>query len=309
MIPMEKTKVIFFGTQEFAVIILQSLIESSSFEVIKVLTQPDQPVGRKQVLTPPPVKSVAEQHHIPVEQPISLKGYALQPGECDLSIVAQYGRIIPASIIEAPTFGTLNVHTSLLPKYRGASPIQFALWQGETETGVTIMKMDAGMDTGPILLQKKVPILPDEIYPKLNIRLAHIGASALLETIPGYLSGEILPKEQRNDEATYTKILTREDGKINWQKTASEIYNHYRGFTPWPGLWCLWESKRLKLLQIKPAQISLQPGQVVFQNEKMYVGCSGGSIEVLQIQPEGKGAMEIKSFINGYQNIQGVILS
>lgn len=298
-----KIKTVFFGTHEFACTILQDLLDSPLVEVTTVVTQPDEPVGRKQILTPPPVKILAEKNHISVVQPVSLKSFDFSPFVSDINIVAQYGKLIPKSIIEAPRFGTLNVHTSLLPKYRGASPIQFALLQGEKETGVTIMKMDEGMDTGPILLQKKIPILPDETYLELDARLAHVGGKALLEALPLFAEGTLQPQAQNNAEATLTKLLSREDGKIDWRKNAEEIYNRYRGLTPWPGVWTMWNGKRIKLTTMRLHNENFPAGTVVSKNGALYIGTGNQSVEILNLQMEGKPVMDAKSFINGYKSI------
>lgn len=303
-----KIKTIFFGTHDFAANILQGLIDSPLFEIALVVTQPDQPVGRKQVLTPPAAKILAEKHGLTVDQPESLKNFQFSTGDFELAIVAQYGRIIPKNLVEAPKYGTLNVHTSLLPKYRGAAPIQTAIMNGEAETGVTIMKMDEGMDTGPILLQKRIAIHPDETYLDLDKRLASIGCEALLETIPPFISRELVPTPQNNEEATYTRILTREDGQINWQNSEKEIYNQYRGLTPWPGIWTTLEEKRLKLLKIRPTDEILSPGLVSIQGNRILIGAGEKSVEVLSLQLEGKPAMEAKVFVNGYKDIDGKIL-
>lgn len=306
---MNKTKITFFGTHQFAVTILQALIDAPFIEVAHVVTQPDEPVGRKQVLTPPPVKILADKYNIPVAQPASLKTFEFGPLTTDLNVVAQYGRIIPKSIIEAPQFRTLNVHTSLLPKYRGASPIQFALWHGETETGVTIMQMDEGMDTGPILLQKKIDILKDETYLELDARLAETGAKALLEALPQYIGGTLQGQPQTNAEATLTTLLTREDGRVDWKKSAQEVYNQYRGLTPWPGLWTMWGEKRLKLTDVRPSDVAGLPGQVISQSGKLYIGCTTGSVEIRTLQLEGKTAVDAKAFLSGYQNFVGDTLN
>lgn len=304
---MNKIKTIFFGTQEFAVTILQGMIDSGIFDIDLVITQPDQPVGRKQILTPPPVKVLAEKFGLKVEQPKTLKNYELGIRNYDIGVCCQYGLIIPENILNTPKFGTLNVHTSLLPKYRGASPIQTALMNGVTETGVTIMRMDAGMDTGPILTQKTVTIDENENYTTLNEKLAKIAVLELLEAIPPYISGELLPQAQDNTKATYTKILTREDGKIDWLKSANEIYNQYRGLTPWPGVWTTRNEKRVKLLKIEPntkyqiPDTTAQHGSWIMEQNKIFIICGNGAIEILELQLEGSKAMESKSFINGFK--------
>ncbi|MFH1947431.1 MAG: methionyl-tRNA formyltransferase [Candidatus Magasanikbacteria bacterium] len=302
---LRKIKIIFFGTHNFATVILQGLIDSPLFDIQLVITQPDKPVGRKKELTPPPVKILAEKHGIKVEQPKSLKTFDFTDFKdfMDLGICAQYGLLIPENILNAPKHGTLNTHTSLLPKYRGASPIQSALINGETETGVTIMKMDKGLDTGPILLQKPIKIEPDDTYIDLDKRLAKIGLLALLEAIPNYISVELRPIPQDDSEATICKEFTREDGKIDWNKTADEIYNLYRGLTPWPGVWTTWEDKRLKLLKIKKSDLKIKPGVVKIENDNMYIGTHKNSIEILELQLEGKQKMTAEQFVNGYKNI------
>ena len=302
------TKTVFFGTQNFAATILQALLDDPNISVELVITQPDRPVGRKQEFKKSPVKLLAEKYNLKVDQPISLKNYELRTLNFELNIVAQYGLLIPKPILETPKHGTLNVHTSLLPKYRGASPIQSALTNGETETGVTIMKMDVGLDTGPILLQKSLKISPDDTYLDLDAKLAQIGCEALLETIPLYLSGDIAPAPQDNSIATTCKQLTRDDGRIDWSKSASEVYNLYRGLTRWPGVWTTLDDKRLKLHKIKISERELKPGEVCVKDDKIYVGCSEGSIEVLDLQLEGGKSMNAASFQTG-RNLSGQFLA
>jgi len=298
---MNKIKIIFFGTHEFAATILQGLIDNSNFEVGLVITQPDKPVGRKQELQPSAVKLIAQKYNIEIQQPQSLKTFDFKTLQTfNLGVCAQYGLIIPQSILDAPKFGIINVHTSLLPKYRGASPIQSALVNGETETGVTIMKMDVGMDTGPILSQKACSIDENETYTDLSNKLAKIANFELPEAILAYVSGKIVPQAQDNTLATYTKILTREDGKIDWSKSAEEIYNQYRGLTPWPGVWTIYNNKRVKLLKIKPDNKILEIGNWKLEIDKIFIGCGQGTIEVVELQVEGSKPTDAKSFINGH---------
>jgi len=297
----KKISTVFFGTHNFATTILQGLIDSPLFDIKLVVTQPDKPVGRKKELTPPPVKILAKKHGIKVEQPESLKTFDFKLLTFDLGITAQYGLLIPEKILNAPTHGTLNTHTSLLPKYRGASPIQSALINGETETGVTIMKMDKGLDTGPIILQKSLKIEPSDTYLDLDKKLAKIGLSALLEAIPAYVSDKLQPTLQDDNKTTTCQQFTREDGKIDWNKSTEKIYNIYRGLTPWPGIWTTWKDKRLKLLQIKPTDLKLKSGLVKIKDEKLYIGTKNKSIEILELQLEGKQKMTARQFINGYK--------
>lgn len=294
-------KIVFFGTHDFAASILRGLLDDSRFSVELVITQPDKPVGRKQEMQKPAVKILAEKYNITIDQPKSLKDYHLSPISYLLAVVAQYGLKIPKHLLAETTQGFINIHTSLLPKYRGASPIQTALINGETETGVTIMKMDAGMDTGSILLQKTIKIAPDDTYATLEQKLAEMAVFALPEAILGYGSGQIVPQPQAKSKATYTKILTREDGRIDWSKSAQEIYNQYRGLTPWPGVWTTWNGKRLKFLKIKSAKLAnTQVGKLQVEHDKIYFGTSNGAVEVLELQLEGAKAMTAKEFINGY---------
>ncbi len=301
--------VVFFGTHEFAVEILRALVHDPAIRVVGVVTQPDRPVGRKQTLQAPPVKIFAEQHNLSLSQPLSLKGYALEYGTHDLNIVAQYGKLIPQHIIETPKHGTINVHTSLLPKYRGASPIQAALLNGETETGVTIMLMDVGLDTGPILTQQKIEIPLDQTCGELEKRLAIIGGQLLLQTIPRYISGEIKPQAQRDADATHCKQLTRDEGRVDWKSSAGHMYNQFRALTPWPGLWTTWESQRIKLLQIIPSEHVSSPGVVFIDKNRLFVGCKDESIEILHLQREGKNPSSAADFIKGYPKLNDAVFS
>lgn len=299
---MQKTKIVFFGTHEFAAFILQGLIDFPFFQVILVITQPDQPVGRKQILTPPLTKVLAKKHKIPVVQPETLKNFSFPVDDFDVSIVIEYGRIIPERLLSIPRHKTINIHPSLLPFYRGPTPIQASLLHGDTKTGVTIMQMDATMDTGPILMQKELPVAADDTFLTLREKLMPLALEALLEVMPLYIDESIKPKAQNTNEASYCKLLTRDDGKIDWHKTTSEIYNQYRAFTPWPGIWTMWNSKRLKLIHIQPSRESLVPGQIQCDNETVHIGTKDGSIQVLELQIEGKSAMDAKTFIRGYKD-------
>ncbi len=297
---MEKSSLVFFGTHDFAKTILQSLIDAGCV-VELVVTQPDRPVGRKQEMQKPATKILAEQYGIPVFQPEKLKDQKIEISEdCQFAVCAQYGAIIPQSVLDLFPKGIINVHTSLLPKYRGASPIQSALRDGETQTGVTIMKMDKGMDTGAILSQSTIEIFPDETYPQLDARMAEIGATLLNTTLPLYLSGSLIPEEQDHTQATGCKMISREDGKIDWNKTTAEIYNMYRAYTPWPGIWTMWGDKRLKLLAIKPSERKNSPGKAVVDGSRLFIGTGDSSVEIEQIQLEGKSVMSVEEFVRGY---------
>ncbi len=292
----------FIGTHAFAATVLQGIHAWEFLTIQKVITQPDKPVGRKGILTPPPVKLVAQELGILVDQPETLKGYPLTlPPE--IIIVAQYGRLIPSSMLDAPRYGVVNTHTSLLPKYRGASPIQAALLHGDTISGVTIMKMDAGLDTGPIILQKDIAIADNDTYATLETRLATVSIDALKEAIPAYVAGTLLPIPQDETQATHCYELSRDSGKINWQQSATEIYNQWRAYNPWPGVWTTSEGQRLKLLDLHPASditVSLQPGEVYVNNKQLYIGTATSPLEITSLQKEGKAAVTAAAFIAGY---------
>jgi methionyl-tRNA formyltransferase len=292
--------IIFFGTHEFAAIILAGIIADENYSVRAVVTQPDRPMGRKQIMTPSPVKILALENKLTIYQPETLKRFNLET-HADLYIVAQYGLLIPEEIISLPQFHTINVHTSLLPKYRGASPIQSALIHGETNTGVTIMVMDKGMDTGPLLSQRAIAIDSDDTYPILDKKLAYIGRDLLLETIPPYIQGSLKAIPQDESKATICSKFDRSSGLINWNKPATEIYNLYRGLFPWPGIWTRLNNVRVKLLTVRPAIHTISPGHIQIIDKKLFVGCSMGSLEVLELQVEGKNAQSAQSFIAGYE--------
>lgn len=305
-----KYSVIFFGTQEFAASILIGILESPDFSVSLVITQPDKPVGRKQVMTPPPVKVLAESKGIPVLQPESLKNFTFPDiPKPDFGIVAQYGKIIPQTILDWPKLGMINTHTSLLPKYRGASPVQAALLHGDTQTGITIMLMDAGMDTGPILQQETIAIDPDDRAPDIEKKLAITAVPNLLHSARGLANHTLTPKIQDSSQASVCGKLDRDMGKIDWNTPASKIYTIFRALFPWPGVWTTWNGKRLKLLEIKPHTTSIEPGKAMVQNNTLLIGATDGSIEILSLQLEGKSAMNTKEFLVGYKKIDQSILN
>lgn len=300
----KKISTIFFGTHNFAVKILQSLLDNPQISVDLVITQPDKPVGRKKIMTPSPVKILAEKYGLKIDQPQSLKNYTLEAKTYQLGICCQYGLLIPENILNAPKHGVLNVHTSLLPKYRGASPIQSALINGETETGITIMKMDKGLDTGPIILQKSLKIELDDTFPDLDEKLSKIAILALSEAIFPYVEDKIQPQSQNNEQATFCREFSRDNGKIDWSKTAHEIYNQYRGLTPWPGVWTMLGDKRLKLLKIRPVEFIVLSSEFLVKDNKIYIGCGDKkSIEITELQLEGSKPMDAKIFLNGFSNL------
>lgn len=300
------TKIVFYGTGEFAATVLKAIADNANYKVLAVITAPDQPAGREREIKQSAVKTFAETLGVEILQPASLKEFnAPVLSEADLGVVAEYGFIIPQRLLDLPKHKTVNLHGSVLPKYRGASPIQTAIMMGETETGVTLMLMDAKMDHGPIIAIQKISILPDETQKELFARMADVASELFLREIPKYISDKLIPVEQNHDEATFCKIFTRDDGRVDFSKPAQNIYNQYRAMTPWPGLWTTFEGKRLKLSVITPADPkNLSEGQILAQNGHLYVGCGANSaIEATEVQPEGKKPMDAKSFINGARNL------
>jgi methionyl-tRNA formyltransferase len=299
---------IFMGTPEFAVPSLKALL-AAGHNIHAVFTQPDKPVGRKQIITPPPVKVIAQEHDIPIYQPTKIRNdearAAFEPlfQAVDAGIVAAYGRILPDWMLRAPHFGCINVHSSLLPKLRGAAPINWAIANGETETGVTIMQMDEGLDTGAMLLQGRTLIGNDERTPELTTRLATLGASLLVETLVQLECGELQPMPQNDDEATYAPILKREDGQVDWALTATQIRNRLRGFTPFPGCYTLCNEQKLELTNCvaEACADDAAAGTVSeVMKDSFVVACGARSqLRVTEVLPAGKRVMPARDWLNG----------
>lgn len=305
-------RLVFCGTPMFAVPCLERLI-ISGHDVMLVVTQPDRPQGRGMTLTAPPVKQSALKHDLPVVQPDKIRKNlefqeqltALKP---EAIIVVGYGRIIPPWMLQLPPLGNINVHGSLLPKYRGAAPIQWSIANGETITGVTIMRLDEGLDTGDMLLQREMKIHSDDTAVTLAPRMATVGADLLVETLAGLAKGSITPVPQDNSQATLASILKKEDGQIDFSRTAKEIHDRLRGFQPWPGAFTQYRGKSLKVVAAEPASANLEvaPGEMYLHGDQLMVGCAGGTLlALLQLQPEGKKAMAARDFISGYRPASG----
>jgi methionyl-tRNA formyltransferase len=300
---------VFCGTPRFAVPTLEKLVDSG-FHADLVVTQPDRPRGRGMELTASPVKHRALELGLPVTQPEKIKQNeefrgqltALKP---DAIIVVGYGRIIPQWMLDLPALGNINLHASLLPKYRGAAPIQWAIARGENVTGVTTMRIDAGLDTGDILLQKELPIAPADTAETLAPRLATIGADLMIETLRGLQAGTIQPRPQNDAQATLAPILKKEDGRIDFRRSAAEIYNRLRGFQPWPGAFTSFRGKNLSVLSAVPGEHSIAQGELLVEGDRLFVGCGAGSLEPLEVQPEGKKRMAARDFIHGYRPRSG----
>jgi len=304
--------VVFCGTPRFAVPTLTTLV-NSGFTVSLVVTQPDKPRGRGLEVVFSPVKQAALQFGLPVVQPEKIKNNeqfrsqlsSLAP---DAIIVVGYGRIIPQWMIDLPVLGNLNVHASLLPKYRGAAPIQWAIASGESVTGVTTMRIDAGLDTGDVLLQKEIPILADDTAETLAPRLADLGAALMIETLYGLQAGTLTGRSQDHSKATLAPVLKKEDGLIDFQRTAVEIWNRLRGFQPWPGAYTRFRGKQLQIHAAKPlpSLSTSTPGELVAENDSFIVGCGNKSaLEVTELQLEGKKRMSARDFLHGYRLTPG----
>jgi len=297
------------GTPDLARVVLQALAGTSRFNVIAVVTQPDKAKGRDLKLSPSPVKELAATLQLPILQPDRARNEdfleALRGLAPDLVAVAAYGQILPPAILEVPRFGCLNVHTSLLPKYRGAAPIQRAILNDESETGVTIMKMDAGMDTGDILAQERTLIGPDDTSETLHDRLARIGADLLVRTIPGYVAGTLKPTPQPAEGASHAPKITKAEGRIDWNEPARAIWNRVRGLVPWPGAHTrLLDKPAPPLLKIwETAVIDRQgtPGKILgIDDAGILVGCGRDALRILSLQREGGRRLTATQFQTGY---------
>ncbi|MDQ3018772.1 MAG: methionyl-tRNA formyltransferase [bacterium] len=289
-------KIVFFGTSDVGLPILEALHHEHT--ILKVITSPDAPVGRKQVITPSPIADKASMLGLSVEKPLKVKNNpefieSLTALRADIFIVVSYGKILPEELLNIPSLKTINIHFSLLPKYRGASPIQFALTNDEIVTGTTIFILDALVDHGPILAQQELSIAPDDTLTTLAPKLSELSKNLLLDILPKYESGEIIPYEQNHDEATHVSLIEKEDGKIDWNNSAQSIYNQFPGFIVWPGIWTTWEEKKLKILGCQPVLVQ-EPGTLT-------IPCGDNSLlQITILQPEGKNPMTAKDFLNGY---------
>jgi methionyl-tRNA formyltransferase len=302
---------IFCGTPRFAVPTLEKLAEKG-YCIDLVVTQPDRPQGRGLELVASPVKESALKLKLPITQPDRIKNNdefraqltVLNP---DAIIVVGYGRLIPQWMLDLPRFGNINLHASLLPKYRGAAPIQWAIANGETVTGVTTMRIDAGLDTGDILLQQQLPIAPDDTAETLAPRLAAIGADLMVETLRELESGVIQPRPQDNAQASLAPILKKEDGLVDFSRSAGEIFNRIRGFQPWPGAYTKFRGKSLQIFKARDAaNEALTPGELRLQADQLLVGCASNTcLELLEVQLEGKKRSSALDFIHGYRPSPG----
>lgn len=300
------TKIIFMGTPAFSVPVLEGLLEAG-YEVIAVVTQPDRPVGRKKIITAPPVKAAALQHNLLVLQPEKISGspemakvIELAP---DLIVTAAFGQFLPEKILQAPKFGAINVHASLLPKYRGGAPVHYSIIEGEKETGVTIMEMVKKMDAGAILSQKAIPISKKDDVGTMFERLSLVGKELLLETVPKILANELTPIPQDESKVSFSPNITREQEQINWHKTAVEVDNQVRGMRPWPTAFTTYKDSNWKLWEVTPLEEATvaEAGTIVKRSKKeLWIACGQGTVLAIDsLQPSGKGKLSVQDFLNG----------
>ncbi|MGE1110704.1 methionyl-tRNA formyltransferase [Priestia megaterium] len=306
-------KVVFMGTPDFSVPVLQTLLKDG-YEVVAVVTQPDRPKGRKRVLTPPPVKVEALKHEIPVLQPEKIRleeeYQQVLAYEPDLIVTAAFGQILPTPILEAPKYGCINVHASLLPELRGGAPIHYSILQGKPKTGVTIMYMVEKLDAGDILTQVEVPIEERDHVGTLHDKLSAAGAKLLSETIPSLVKGEITPVKQNDDEATFASNIKREQEKIDWARTGEEIYNHIRGLHPWPVAYTIADGQVMKIWWGEKVSASGKPGTVLSLEENGFIVATGNetAINVTELQPAGKKRMDAAQYLRGTSVEVGTVL-
>ncbi|HKI52957.1 MAG TPA: methionyl-tRNA formyltransferase [Anaerolineales bacterium] len=297
-------KIVFMGSPDFSLPILREL--AKKYEVVGVVTQPDRASGRGRTMKPPPVKVLAQELDIPIIQPEKLK----QPDAMeqliawapDLIIVAAFGQILRKDVLELPHFGCINVHASLLPRWRGAAPINAAILHGDEETGVTIMQMDVGLDTGPMLAKRSIRIKPDDTAGSVFQTLSTLGADLLIETLPDYLSGKITPTPQPDEGATYAPMLKKEDGKLDFTQDVNDLERRVRAFNPWPGTFMDVDGVNLKIHQAHVEQGNASAGERLVEQNQPAVGARGGILVLDEVQPAGKKSMSGKSFLSGARN-------
>ncbi len=306
-------RIVFFGTPEFAVPSLRTLLDGTD-PVVAVVCQPDKPAGRGQRLTPPPVKELALRAGVPVLQPEKLRtpdfAATLRPLAPDLIVVAAYGKILPQAILDLPPHGCINVHASLLPKYRGAAPVQWAILRGETVTGVTIMQVNERMDAGDILLQRQTPIGADETYGELQTRLAELGAAALREAIVELHSSTLRRQPQREADATLAPMIRKEDGRIDWAASATSIARRVRAFNPWPSAFTDLDTRRLKIHRARatPTTATVTAGTVIATADGIEVATGSGTLVIDELQLEGRKRLTAAEFIRGGAIRGGAVL-
>jgi methionyl-tRNA formyltransferase len=305
---MSRPRIVFMGTPEFAVASLQACFDIG--EVVAVVTQPDKPKGRGNALAISPVKALALERGVTVLQPAKLRtppfSEELRKLAPDVCVVTAYGRILPKDALEVPPLGSINVHASLLPRFRGAAPIQWAIAHGDTETGVTLMRMDEGLDTGPVIAMKRLPIAPDDTSAVLHEKLSRLGGEILRESLPAYLRGELKPVPQPTEGMVLAPIIQKEDGLLDFTRPAVELERRVRAFTPWPGAFTGLNGARFKVHRTKVGTGSGAPGTILAAGPSgLEVACGAGSLVLLEVQPEGKRVMSAGEFLSGHKLAPG----
>lgn len=307
------TRIVFMGTPEFGVPVLQALTEHH--DVVAVYTRADKPAGRGKQIAESPVKLFAREHDLNIEQPRTLRNTGeqnrLREYQADLIVVAAYGLLLPKAVLDAPAHGCINTHPSLLPRWRGASPIPFTILAGDTETGVTIMQMDEGLDTGPILNVRTMPVAPDETTGSLIEKLSKLGADLIIETIPAYLSGKIKPVLQVNAQATMTRLVAKEDGLINWKTSVIYLERTVRAYQPWPTAYTHFQAEIFKILRasVSTADVPESPGIVLQIGNEIGVATGKGVLILHEVQLAGKRPMSIEEFVRGQREFVGSTLA
>jgi methionyl-tRNA formyltransferase len=304
-------RIIFLGSPAIAVIPLEALVRAG-YQIVAVVTQPDRPAGRRNMLTPPPVKLAAERLGLPVFQPQTLRELAavahiaaLQP---DLGVVAAYGEILRKNVLELPPLGYLNIHPSLLPRYRGPAPVTGAILAGDPETGVSVMRLDSGMDSGPILAQQAVPLPPDARAGNFTMAMFELGSQLLLDVLPAYIHGTLIPQPQDHSRATFTAMLRKQDGQVDWRMPAVQIERMVRAYDPWPGTYTFWKGQQLKLLDVgvRPDLPPTHPIGTLWSEAGQPLVTTGTDVlELRQVQPAGKRPMTGAVWLNGQRNAIG----
>jgi methionyl-tRNA formyltransferase len=306
-------RLVFMGTPEFAVPVLEALV--GQYQVVAVVTQPDRTAGRGRRAKSSAVKKTALAHKLPLLQPPSLRqpkvAAELRELAPDVIVVAAFGQILPPEVLAIPPHGCLNVHASLLPRYRGAAPIAAAILAGEEQTGVTLMLMDEEMDTGPILAQAECKIEPQDTTGSLSVKLAHLGADLLVETLPRWLEGRIAPQPQDDSLATYCQTITKKDGLLDWSLPATDLWFRVRAYHPWPGTYTYWRGKLLKILRARPMTIGPsgeEPGRVISLDDGVAVVTGTGALLLEEMQLAGKKALAAREFVRGQRDFIGSVL-
>lgn len=301
-------RLVYMGTPQFAVLPLQTLADAGH-EIAAVITRTDKPAGRGRGVAAPPVKLLAIERQFPFHQPKRVRDPAfietlkgLQP---DVIVVAAYGQILPTAILTLPKLGCINIHASLLPSYRGAAPINWAIIRGDQETGITVMQMDEGMDTGDILMQDSIPIGPDDTAGTLTEKLSALGAKMIATALPLFASGSLKPRTQDHAQASVAPLLKKEDGLIDWTLPSRELHNRVRGFTPWPGAFTFLDKGLVKILKTQIAPGKGKPGTITVEGGNLFVGTGESLLRIITIQPAGKKPMDASEFLRGHRGIEG----